>query len=296
VVTVKLFDDITGKGREPKELAEPSFDYLNSSVRPRCARIRDLLEQWYNHLPPEVQPELRSRFRTKDDQQHLGAFFELYLHELLSRLGFGVEFHPQIEKKGTHPDFKVLQDGKPLLYLEATLAAPSDTETAAGVREDRVYDVLSKMNSSNFHIGVKVPGPPATSPHIGIRESIQDKASKYGKLDLPYVIAVNVIDELGVDDIDVSNALLGEEQGTAIFRENSLIEGRPGRKPNGAWHGPRGPQNRRVSAALIAVNLFPGNSAKVIPMLWHNPWARIPLTQDIWPLPQLVPDFGTINL
>ncbi|GAH72403.1 unnamed protein product, partial [marine sediment metagenome] len=94
--------------------------------------------------------------------------------------------------------------------------------------------------------------------------------------------------EFGVDDIDISNALFGEEQVTIIFHRNNVIGQKPNRKPNGAWYGPNGPQNKRVSAALIAVNLYPWSIAKVTPILWHNPWASCPLATDTWPLPQLV--------
>ncbi|MHA1337613.1 MAG: hypothetical protein ACTSPW_18030 [Promethearchaeota archaeon] len=92
-------------------------------------------------------------------------------------------------------------------------------------------------------IGLQMQGVRLLTPHVRIRKSIQDKATKYGKLDLPYIVAINVIDEFGVDDIDISNALFGEEQVTINFRGNEL-EHRFWRKPNGAWCGPGGPQNR----------------------------------------------------
>lgn len=97
-------------------------------------------------------------------------------------------------------------------------------------------------------IGLIRPDVCVPTPHIGIRKSIQDKATKYGELDLPYIVAINVIDEFESDDsdIDISNALFGEEQFTVIFRGNELIDQRPWRKSNGAWYGPEGAQNRRV--------------------------------------------------
>ena len=363
----KLFDEIDRDYIGPALYAEPMFDYLNRCARLECKRIRNLLEQWFRNFPSEVQDELRARFRSKDDRQHLAAFFELYLHELLSKSGFSVEIHPTMSNKATQPDFKVLKDEKPLFYLEATLAALSDEDTSAKARENQVYDTLNRMKSPNFFIGVKVRRAPTTNPpgkkmrsflqnnlssldpdevtkqfeqgglealphwnwehdgwqitffplpkkpeargkpsvrpiglqihgacfltpHVGIRKSIQDKASKYGKIDLPYIVAINVINEFGIDEIDISNALFGEEQVTIIFRGNNVIEQKPNRKPNGAWYGPNGPQNKRVSAALIAVNLTPWNIAKVTPVLWHNPWANYPLPPDTWQLPQLVPD------
>jgi len=367
VKTRKLFNEMDRDYTGPAHYTEPKFNYLNRCARLECKKIRNLLEQWFRNFPSEIQDELRARFRSKDDRQHLAAFFELYLHELLSKSGFSVEPHPTMSNKTTHPDFRVLKDGKPLFYLEATLTTLSDEDTSAKARENQVYDTLNRMKSSNFFIRVKVHGTPTTNlpgakmreflerklstldpdmvakqfeqggfeilprwewrhddwqitffpipkkseargksgvrpigiqvcdarpitPNIGIKKAIQDKATKYGELDLSYIVAINVMDEFGADDTDISNALFGEEQGTITFRGNELIDQRPGRKPNGAWYGPNGPQNKRVSAVLIAVNLNPWKIAKVTPILWRNPWANYPLPPDIWQLPQLIPD------
>jgi hypothetical protein len=363
----KLFNEMNRDFTGPKLYSESIFDYLNRSARLESKRIRNLLEQWIEGLSSEVQDELRARIRSRDDRQHLGAFYELYLHELLSKSGFSVEIHPAVNNKTTHPDFRVLKDDKPLFYLEATLVALSDKDTSAKAREKQVYDAINRMKSPNFFIRVKVRGAPTTNPpgakmrsfledklsnldlnmvtkqleqgdsealpswnwkhngwqitfspipkkpeargkhgvrpiglqiqdvrwltsHIKIRESIQDKATKYGELDLPYIVAINVTDEYGVDEIDINNALFGEEQITIILCGNNIIDQKPNRKPNGAWYGSGGPQNQRVSAALIADNLSPWSIAKVTPILWHNPWANRPLTSDTWLLPQLFPE------
>ena len=110
------------------------------------------------------------------------------------------------------------------------------------------------------------------------------------------MIAINVIDEFGVDDIDISNALFGEEQVTVGFHSNHSVDQIVGRKPNGTWYGPNGPQKKRVSAVLVAVNLYPWSIAKTTLVLWHNPWADKALSQDIWPLAQLVPDAANNQL
>lgn len=364
---MKLFDDITRDNSRPAPYAEPSFNSLNRSARPESKRIRNVLEQWFQRIPCETQLDLCSRFRNRDDRQHVGAFFELYLHELLSRLDFIAEPHPILEGEETHPDFLVRKGEEQLFYLEATLAASSDGNIATKARENQVYDTLDRMESPNFFVALRVSGTPVTpppgrrirnfleqqldtlnpdkvaeqfeqdgfdtlpswnwrhegwritffaipksssargklhvrpiglqipelvwhSPQINIRNSLQEKVSKYGKLDLPYVIAINVIDEFGADDIDISNALLGEEQVTVGFHSDHSVDQMVGRKPNGTWYGPNGPQNKRVSAVLVAVNLYPWSIAKITPILWHNPWAGKALSQDIWPLTQLAPD------
>lgn len=145
-------------------------------------------------------------------------------------------------------------------------------------------------------IGLQMPELSWHAPHIGIRNSLQDKATKYGQLNLPYVAAINMLDELGVDDDDVSNALFGEEQETVLLRRSDLMQHISGRESNGVWYGPKGPQNRGVSAVLIAVNLYPWSMTKVTPILWHNPWANHTMPRYVWPLPQTAPDFENNRL
>lgn len=364
---MKLFDEIHRIDKRRARYTEPDFDYLNRSARPESQRVRELLERWFEHIPSETQSDIRSRFRDKDNRQHIGAFFELYLHELLLRLEFDIEVHPQVDGESTHPDFLVMKGGKRPFYLEATIAAPSDAEAAANARKNQVYDTLNRMRSPNFFVGIRVgdlpkvppPGrairsflerkladldpdeiakrfkqdgframplwdwehgdwrisfypipksasargkpdirpigmemqdPDLLTPHVRIRESVSEKASKYGRLDLPYIVALNVIDEFGVDDIDIENGLFGEERVTFVLRRNDSIEQIPGRKPNGAWWGPYGPRNKRVGAVLMAVNLDSWSLARETPILWHNPWAISVFPEDIWSLPQLVPD------
>ena len=143
----KLFDEMDRDYTGPALYAEPVFDYLNRCALLECKRIRNLLEQWFKDFPSEFQDDLRTRFRSKADRRHLAAFFELYLHELLSKSGFSVEIRPVVSNKATHPDFNVLNDGKTLFYLEATLAALSDDDTSAKAIENQVYDTLNRMKN-----------------------------------------------------------------------------------------------------------------------------------------------------
>jgi len=51
--------------------------------------------------------------------------------------------------------------------------------------------------------------------HDDIRAAVEGKATKYGALELPLVVAVNILDDF-CGDIDIWNALFGEEQLVAI--------------------------------------------------------------------------------
>lgn len=359
-----LFDKIERTYKGIKLYSESDFDYLNRSARKYCERMRSLLEEWLGHYPIDEREELIKRFRSSDDINFKSAFFELYLHELLLRLGFKIEIHPQIAGESTHPEFLASLDTKSKFYLEATLSVGHIEEVAAEKRENIVYDTLDKMDSPNFFIGVKIEGLPKTPPpgakwrlflakelskldpdelatrlkegglesmpkwtmnhdgwnitfqpipkspqargkkgirplglrffgfslskdHIYIRNAIRDKSTKYGTLNLPYIVAVNIL-SIFSNDISIKDALFGEEVITAFQKGDGTFNYKPGRKHNGAWWGPRGPQNTRVSGVMTFAYLAQRNIPQVNPILWHNPWAKQPLNPDIWPLPQRI--------
>jgi hypothetical protein len=71
--------------------------------------------------------------------------------------------------------------------------------------------------------------------HEEIRETIKDKASRYGALDRPYVIVVNCLGEM-VDAEEIRRAMFGHD---------------------GLWNNSRQPTHTRVSAVLAMQHLFP---------------------------------------
>ncbi len=100
-----LFDDAVRTERRPRYENESVFDYLNSSARPGSAAVRLLMENWFDEYPIRHAPDIRTRFRSRTAVDHQGAFWELYLHTLLRRMGYDVEPHPPVPGVTSHPDF-----------------------------------------------------------------------------------------------------------------------------------------------------------------------------------------------
>jgi hypothetical protein len=274
-----VFDDIERNELGPRPYAQPDFIYLNRSARPGVEAIRAAFEDWFLRYPKEDRAELRARLRSEDNYQHRSAFFELFLHEMLLRLGCNVQVHPQIVGTPRRPDFYLQSLVAPPCYLEAILASDETREeSAANARMNQLYDALNRLNSPDFYIGMTLRGAPATPPsarHIraflthhlaqlnfaevadlfrdggfpalprwpyehdgwdveffplpksdaargrggirpigiqfepmrllqtreAIRDSILEKAGRYGELGQPYIIAVNVLAD-HVDRID----------------------------------------------------------------------------------------------
>jgi hypothetical protein len=257
---VKLFDDIEREDFGPPLHNEPQFTYLNRSAHSRIARVREVLETWFSRYP-EPKKDLQMRLRS-DDENHLGALFELVLYELLFRLGCEVTPHPKLSETTRHPDFLAKPPNGDSFCLEATtglLPSRAGTQVSSGVR----------VRFAN-HV------PP-------ISRKVHDKAGHYGKLQLPYVIAVNALDP-GVDEAGFEKALFGQEP--ADLRNPTRVGG----IPDGVWQSRFGQQWRRVSAVLAASGLHARNIARAPVWLYHNPWAERPYSSVLTRLPQLVPE------
>ena len=175
---MRLFDDdeaIDRSDTQPSSHAEPRFPYLNRSGRPVAAQVRAVLESWFQSYPESGKLELWSRFRSPDSTPHHSAFFELYMHQLLKRLGYDVEIHPEVSTGAKRPDFLVSKLGEGSFILEATLAGSmSREEEAATARLNAVYDALNKVSSPDFFLGVEVFGTPGTPvPGKELRKEVE---------------------------------------------------------------------------------------------------------------------------
>ena len=109
-----------------------------------------------------------------------------------------------------------------------------------------------------------------------IRNAITRKANHYGRLAKPFIVALNCLEP--VDDIDIMDALFGQEQfriPIGLKREITSDDISFSRKPDGAWVNPIGPQYSRISGVLIAVNLRPWSIRDANICLYHNPWADL---------------------
>ena len=115
-----------------------------------------------------------------------------------------------------------------------------------------------------------------------LRTALDGKATKYGRPDEPYAIAVFMASALGENDA-IESALFGS---VAV----RLYHAEPGsselvRERNGFWLRCHEPRNTRVSAVLIGSGLMPWTVARVWPRPWPNPWAVRPLAVEV-PFPR----------
>lgn len=114
---------------------------------------------------------------------------------------------------------------------------------------------------------------------LRLRKMLAGKARRYGKLNSPYVIAVNVMDG-STDNEDALQALYGQEAVEFKTYTDGHRESRLYRKMDGLWRQHDGPRYKRVSAVLIASRLRPWCMPQSRLTLYLNPWADYPLTNE----------------
>lgn len=112
-----------------------------------------------------------------------------------------------------------------------------------------------------------------------IRSAIAFKGRKYGRLDAPLVVAVNVSNR-HLDQSEEMEALFGDEQFTFSVSDPDA-EPRITRASNGAWCDGSGPKLTRVSAAWIFNNLSVYSLTRAKGTLYLHPWAEHPISSDL---------------
>jgi len=100
---------------------------------------------------------------------------------------------------------------------------------------------------------------------IILRKAIGKKATRYGELKMPYLIAINVKGSI-LHDIEVSNALFGDLCVRINPKTGESIPGRDRRTAK--LLSPKGdPQNTRVSGIILLNSLVAWNIAQCTPVL-----------------------------
>jgi hypothetical protein len=139
-------------------------------------------------------------------------------------------------------------------------------------------------------IGLQSTGVRPVDDRTSIKRAIIKKATRYGELNKPYIIAVNVLGGYA-EEKDVVDALFGQEQVTVWFSKAN--PGEPTRSQltrarDGAWIGPKGLINSRVSGVLIFhhLNFYTIPRARVC--LYHHPKAQRPYSSVLTRLPQAI--------
>jgi hypothetical protein len=115
------------------------------------------------------------------------------------------------------------------------------------------------------------------TPHQEIRPGLKKKASRYGELDLPYVVAIDCLSMYHREE-GVIDALLGEPYVAFTRQADGSMKEEHRRRPDGVWYGPPNgqPQNTRMSGVLAFFRIDAWNFVTKNGLFIPNPWASKP--------------------
>lgn len=142
--------------------------------------------------------------------------------------------------------------------------------------------------------GIQHAGAGVVDSKSPVRDAVSDKASAYGTLRLPFVIAVNTLD-IGFDDIDLHSAMLGDERWSVTNTSAGPHAEPTSRASNGVFWQAGEPRRRHVSAVAVFRSLLPWNMHRDLVDVYHNPWATHPLMPYTLPLRAWVPENGEMR-
>ena len=152
---LRLFDDFqrwdTRRGPSTGK-RESEYEFWNRWADSLADEVRARWEMWFQRYPMEARRHLVGRFRSKEEA-HDGAGFELYLHELLRCLGFGVTV-TDMSGAGKEPDFLVEYQGKQF-YLEAT-SVQTKVRMSHAVRD--AWGKFDKVRSQHCLVAINLSG------------------------------------------------------------------------------------------------------------------------------------------
>lgn len=109
---MSIFSEIARDDPSRRAHGDGQFTFLDRVAGPYWDQVRELIEDWFSRLCPDAQADIRGRLRSSDDRHVRGAFFELYLHECLLRMGYTVTCHPVLEGTTRRPDFLAEKEGR----------------------------------------------------------------------------------------------------------------------------------------------------------------------------------------
>jgi hypothetical protein len=112
---MRLFDETQRTDSSLGKRTETLFRGLNRVARPEFDAVRSLLESWFERFSDAGKKQLRGDFRATEPRQSLGAFWELYVHEIHRRLGYELERDPELADTSRRPDFLARRGDKRVL-------------------------------------------------------------------------------------------------------------------------------------------------------------------------------------
>lgn len=176
---MQLFNDSVRTDSSPIKAMESSYAFLDRSSWPVCLRARALMQSWFDRYPDNKhRRDLYRRFTSKRDEHHRSAYFELLLHEVLTRMGAKLTIEPSVPGTTKTPDFLVELDGD-RFFLEAMVSHAKESEFDESPILDTVCEWIQEMEVLDYLVHISLSGTPSYMP---TRASISDQITQLVRL------------------------------------------------------------------------------------------------------------------
>lgn len=181
-----------------------------------------------------------------------------FIEKELSNLNYNAVCE-QYEKNKKLPEWSWRQDNWRIKFLASPVS-----EKGRRIR-DKNSRVLGAMSEGVRYINTDE----------FIKKRVLEKATKYGKHKMPFLVAINIVADDGFcDDETIMDALFGKE----MIRFRNYTDGTQKRQNtrtmDGIWINPkRGIVYKRMSGLLVIPGLTSSTIQKAKPILWHHPEA-----------------------
>lgn len=147
---MKVFDDVPRYDKTRRAESEPEFAFLNRTGSVFFEPVREMFEMWVAALPFEHRASVIGQLRSGEDGKLESAFWELYLHQVVTGSGHEVEIHPNIPGTSKQPDFLVHADVP--FYLEAVVVSARPERKARDRRLAQVQAILDEARVAGWSL------------------------------------------------------------------------------------------------------------------------------------------------
>lgn len=140
------------------------FEYLSRSNRGEIKRYTN----WWNGVFEECglssarKFDISSRIRSKSDNNHKGALFELFCYKFFRSLGYKIVSGRKF--KNRNPDFFVSDGGKTKFHLEATCLMSEMFHEPNRTQINLITDAINAVQSDLFKLAIRYTGQITSNP------------------------------------------------------------------------------------------------------------------------------------
>ena len=162
---MRLFDDKIREDLKPARHLDNLYVFFDRSGRESSKVIRELLNDWFYRFPQSEKLELKSRIKL----DFSSTFYELFIHELFTKLGYKLTPHPTLVNSTDKPDFLAQKEDEEF-YIEAKVASDiTDKENSNNNRYNSLLDTINTTNSPDYFLSLK---------EVKFKKDVQPKGKK----------------------------------------------------------------------------------------------------------------------